>query len=164
MAIKTKIKFILNKCDVEIDVDPCMRCLDVIRNLLNQTGTKEGCGIGECGACTIIINGNTINSCIMPAGQMNGTDITTIEGLCDDPVAKVIEQSFIDEGAVQCGFCTPGMILSAYALLLKNNSPAREDIKLALSGNLCRCTGYITIINAVEKAANKINKLKLLSN
>jgi len=156
MAEKRIIAFTLNGELCELLLDPGERMLDVLRDVLRRTGTKEGCGIGECGACTVLLDSVPVTSCLLVAGQIEGRQLTTIEGLNEDTMAEVIRTCFVEEGAVQCGFCTPGMILSAYALLLKNSCPSREEIKIALSGNLCRCTGYITIVNAVEKAAVKL--------
>lgn len=156
MTNKRMITFTLNHRVVTVETDPTTRLLDVIRDILNRKGTKEGCGIGECGACTIIINGKCVNSCVTMAAQVEGMELLTIEGLAGDVMAEVIKTCFIEEGAVQCGFCTPGMIMSAYALLRDISSPSREEIKTALSGNLCRCTGYVQIINAIERAATEI--------
>jgi aerobic-type carbon monoxide dehydrogenase small subunit (CoxS/CutS family) len=150
------IHFRLNGDEIEIAAEPTERFLDIIRKLCGRTGTKEGCGIGECGACTILADGKPVNSCILMAGQMEGADILTIEGLSEEHIGEVLKKCFIEEGAVQCGYCTPGMILSAYALLLNNKNPSREEIKTAMSGNLCRCTGYVPIINAVEKAKEEL--------
>lgn len=130
-----------------------MRLIDLLRNVFGLTGTKEGCGEGECGACTVIMNGNAVNSCLVLAGQAQNTDIVTIEGLSTDGKPGRLQQAFINSGAVQCGFCTPGMILSAKALLDKNPCPSEEEIKMALSGNLCRCTGYKKIVAAVRLAS-----------
>ena len=138
---------------VEIEED--MRLLDVLRDKLGLTGTKEGCGEGECGACTVIMDGETVDSCLVMAFQAEGKEIITIEGLEDEDGIHPIQKAFIEEGAVQCGFCTPGMVLSAKALLDKNSSPDRKQIKEAISGNLCRCTGYNKIVNAVEKASKE---------
>ena len=157
MAERKVIAFTLNGTLCELLLDPGERVLDVLRDMLRRTGTKEGCGVGECGACTVLLDGTPVNSCLLVAGQVAGRHITTIEGLDEDTMAEVIRTCFVGEGAVQCGFCTPGMILSAYALLQRNGSPGREEIKVALSGNLCRCTGYITIVNAVEKAATELS-------
>ena len=156
MTDKRMITFTLNHKEVTVETDPTARLLDVIRDVLNRKGTKEGCGIGECGACTIIMDGKCVNSCVTMAAQAEGTELLTIEGLSEDVMAEVIKTCFIEEGAVQCGFCTPGMIMSAYALLQETPSPSREEIKTALSGNLCRCTGYVQIINAIERAAAEI--------
>jgi len=155
-----EIKFTLNFKTVTVIAKAQMRLIDLIRENLNLTGTKEGCGIGECGACTIVFDGVAVNACLVLAGQVNNKEILTIEGLSELEIGMVLQRCFVEEGAVQCGYCTPGMLMSAYALLMHNPSPSKEDIRLALSGNLCRCTGYIPIINAVNKAtwvlSNKI--------
>ncbi len=158
MGEKRKIRFVLNHKEVVVETDPTDRLLDVIREQLNRKGTKEGCGIGECGACTVIMNGKCINSCVTMIAQVEKSEILTIEGLTEDVMADVIKTCFVEEGAVQCGFCTPGMILSAYVLLQENKTPSREEIKTALSGNLCRCTGYVQIINAVERAGMELER------
>ena len=139
----------------ETDADPCMRLVDLLRNVFALTGTKEGCGEGECGACTVIVNGNAVNSCLVLAGQVQDAEIVTIEGLSAEGEMDKLQQAFVNAGAVQCGFCTPGMILSAKALLDKNPNPSEEDIKIAISGNLCRCTGYTKIVDAVRMACGK---------
>ncbi len=147
-------KIIINGAERIIAAPPQMRMLDVIRQKLKLTGTKEGCGEGECGACSILVNDEAINSCLMLFGQLcDGARITTIEGLGDAKHLTPLQECFIDEGGVQCGICTPGMIIAAHALLLKNAKPSREEIAKALAGNLCRCTGYNRIIDAVEKAS-----------
>ena len=122
------------------------------------TGTKEGCGIGECGTCTVVVDGEAMNSCMVIAGQMDGKEILTVEGLSEIEIGAILQRCFIEEGAVQCGYCTPGMLMSAYALLLHNPNPTREEIKLAMSGNLCRCTGYAPILNAVARANRERNQ------
>jgi aerobic-type carbon monoxide dehydrogenase small subunit (CoxS/CutS family) len=132
--------------------------LDVLRNDLGLTGTKEGCGVGECGACTVVINGDAVTSCLVVAGQMQGADILTIEGMSETQIGRVLQECFVEKDAVQCGFCTPGFIMSAYALLTKNPHPTREEIRKAVSGNLCRCTGYIPIVNAIEAAGLKMEE------
>lgn len=150
-----KIKFNLNFESAEIECDPMKRLLDVLREDFNLTGVKEGCGEGECGACTVLIDGEIYNSCIYPVGLVEGKNVVTIEGLKKTDKYEILKDSFIDAGAVQCGFCTPGMIMSAYALLCKNKKPDENEIKEGLSGNLCRCTGYNMIINAVKLAAKR---------
>lgn len=150
-----EITFILNGKEISIAVDPEMTLLELLREELYLTGTKEGCGAGECGACTVIMDGTAVNSCLVLAVQVNGTEITTIEALEHDKQLDRLQQSFINNHAVQCGFCTPGMLMSSKALLLKNPNPTEEEIKIALSGNLCRCTGYKSIIAAVEGAIEK---------
>ena len=156
--MKKEIHFVLNGKQVAVIADVTARLLDVIREQLKRKGTKEGCGIGQCGACTVIMDGRTVNSCITMAAQAEGKRILTIEGLSEDAMAQVIQKCFVEEGAVQCGFCTPGMILSAYALLQKIPNPDREEIKEGLSGNLCRCTGYGPIISAVERAGQELSR------
>ena len=131
MGEKRKIRFVLNHKEVVVETDPTDRLLDVIREQLNRKGTKEGCGIGECGACTVIMNGKCINSCVTMIAQVEKSEILTIEGLTEDVMADVIKTCFVEGGAVQCGFCTPGMILSAYVLLQENKTPSREEIKTA---------------------------------
>jgi len=149
---QVNVTFILNDENVSVKVDPGKRLLDMLREDFLLTGVKEGCSEGECGACTVLIDGRAVTSCLVLAPQVNGHRVTTIEGLQKNGELHPLQQSFIDSGAVQCGFCTPGMILSAKALLDINQHPTREDIKTAISGNLCRCTGYEKIIKAVEMA------------
>ncbi len=150
------LEFELNGKQTRVEVEPTLRALDLLREVLGLTGTKEGCGRGECGACTILVDGEPVNSCLLYAAKLQGRKITTIEGLTAEDGAKELhplQEAFISEGAVQCGFCTPGMILSAKSLLDRNPEPDREAIEEALSGNLCRCTGYGQIVKAVQKAA-----------
>ena len=154
-----EISFIINNKKVKVDVDPSMRLLDVIRNELHLTGTKEGCGEGECGACTVLVNGEPYNSCLTPVINVQNKVLLTIEGFRETKEYQVIADAFADMGGSQCGFCTPGMILVSYALLSKNPHPTEEEIRFALSGNLCRCTGYQAIVNAVLKASEKGIKL-----
>jgi carbon-monoxide dehydrogenase small subunit len=153
IADKLKIKFILNGKETEIETRSNKRLLDLLRDDLNLTGTKEGCSIGECGACTVIINGKAVNSCLVLAGEIDGAEIITIEGIAQNGNLHPLQENFLKYGAVQCGFCTPGMILSAYALLKKNPNPDEETIKEAIAGNLCRCTGYKQIIEAVKNTS-----------
>lgn len=154
-----EIKFIINNKKVSVEVDPSMRLLDVIRDKLLLTGTKEGCGEGECGACTVLVNDEPYNSCLTPVINVEGKEVLTIEGFRETKEYRVIADAFADMGGSQCGFCTPGMILVSYALLKKNPHPSEEEIRLALSGNLCRCTGYQAIVNAVKLASEKGIKL-----
>jgi carbon-monoxide dehydrogenase small subunit len=154
MMNKFKLEMTVNGHAVALEIDPNARLLDILREELQLTGTKEGCGIGECGACTVIINGKTYNSCLVLAGQMQGRHITTIEGLTQDGNLHPLQHAFIEHGALQCGFCTPGLILSAKALLDKTPYPTRDQIKTAISGNLCRCTGYEQVIEAIEDVAS----------
>jgi len=145
----------INGQEIMTQVRPNKRLVDFLREDLKLTSVKEGCGEGECGACTVIFNGEPVTTCCMLAGQADGAEIITLEGLAKDGKLDAVQQSFMDVGAVQCGFCTPGMILTAKALLMKNPHPTREEIKVAMSGNLCRCTGYAKIQTAVEDAARK---------
>lgn len=145
----------MNGKETTVEVEDTTTLLQILRENLGLTGTKEGCGKGECGACTVLLNGENVNSCIIFAPQVEGKEVITIEGLNSDREGKLLQESFVEEGAVQCGFCTPGMIVSSKALLTKNASPSREEIREGLSGNLCRCTGYTKIIDAVEKAARR---------
>ena len=154
-----EISFILNNKKVTVDVDPSMRLLDVIRDKFHLTGTKEGCGEGECGACTVLVNGEPYNSCLTPVINVQNKVLLTIEGFRETKEYRVIADAFANMGGSQCGFCTPGMILVSYALLSKNPYPSEEEIRLALSGNLCRCTGYQAIVNAVKQASEKGIKL-----
>ncbi|MDD2480889.1 MAG: (2Fe-2S)-binding protein [Lutispora sp.] len=156
--MKEKICFTLNNKYLSIDADLSMRLIDFLRDELRLTGTKEGCSQGECGACTVIIDGKTANSCLVLLGQIEGAHITTIEGLGDENNIHPIQQAFIEEGAVQCGYCIPGMVLSAKALLDKNCGPDKEYIKRAISGNLCRCTGYKKIEKAIQRASEKMKE------
>jgi len=149
-----KLEFYLNNTPISIEVPPDFMLLDLLREKLMQTGTKRGCGNGECGACTVLIDGEAVNSCIYPAVKVNQRHVLTIEGLGkEEEEPHPLQEAFLEEGAVQCGFCTPGMILSSHALLIKNKKPSEEDIKDAIAGNLCRCTGYIKIIKAIKKAS-----------
>jgi carbon-monoxide dehydrogenase small subunit len=150
------ISFSLNGEIVEIAVSPSEMLLDILREKMHLTGTKRGCGKGECGACTIIFNGKAMNACLIPAMRAKGADIQTIEGVESAHGLHPLQQSFIETGAVQCGFCTPGMIMSAKALLDKNKSPSKDQIREAVSGNICRCTGYVKIEEAVEDAAVRL--------
>ncbi|MGN0784165.1 MAG: (2Fe-2S)-binding protein [Candidatus Aphodomorpha sp.] len=147
-----QLSFRLNGKDYSIETQDNRRMVDVLREDLRLTGTKEGCGVGECGACTVVINGNAVTSCLVYAGQMQGADILTVEGLSETEIGSILQRCFVEGDAVQCGFCTPGFLMSAYALLQKNPHPTRDEIREAIAGNLCRCTGYIPIINAIEKA------------
>ncbi|MDN5353412.1 MAG: aerobic carbon-monoxide dehydrogenase small subunit [Candidatus Cloacimonadota bacterium] len=152
------LKFTVNQQDIEITVPDSMRLLDILREELNLTGTKEGCGIGECGACTVIMDGAAVNSCLILAEQCQGSRVETVENLEKDKILSQLQEAFLENGAVQCGFCTPGMLMSAKALLAQNPHPSLEEIKTALEGNLCRCTGYVPIIESVQKAAEKLGK------
>ncbi|MEC9487871.1 MAG: (2Fe-2S)-binding protein [Halanaerobium sp.] len=151
--MRRTIELQVNAQQYRIEVEDQQTLLDVLRYRLHLKGTKEGCGEGECGACTVILNGKAVTSCLILAAEADGAQIETIEGQTIDGQLSDVQQAFVEEGAIQCGFCTPGMIMSATALLNRNPDPNEEDIKVALEGNLCRCTGYYSIIEAVKKAA-----------
>ena len=152
--MKREMRFALNGEEVRVEVDPAWTLLYVLRDVLELTGTKFGCGYGECGACTVIIEGQAVNSCLLPALEAEGRSVTTIEGLAaKDGQLHPLQKAFVEHGAVQCGFCTPGMIMSAKALLDEKQHPTEDEIKEAVAGNLCRCTGYVKIIDAIKAAA-----------
>jgi len=147
------LRFELNGMSVQTAVDPYARLLDVLREPLGHTGTKEGCGEGECGACTILVDGRAVNSCLFPALEAEGCRVLTIEGLHGpDGVLSPVQRGFVEAHGVQCGFCTPGMIMAVVALLAENPNPTDEEIRRGLVGNLCRCTGYVQIIASVRRA------------
>jgi aerobic carbon-monoxide dehydrogenase small subunit len=148
-----KLSFRVNRTTREVDVPPMKRALDVLREDLRLTGTKEGCGEGECGACSVIVDGRVINSCLVPICQLQGAEVITVEGLARDNRLDPLQEAFLEFGGAQCGICTPGMLIAARALIDSNPSPTREQIKEAIAGNLCRCTGYVKIIDAIEQAA-----------
>lgn len=148
------IVFNLNRRPVQVKVAPGKMLLDLLRDDLKLTGTKRGCGYGECGACTVVVNGSAVNSCIYPAYKVNGADVMTVEGLGTEDQPHPLQKAFIEEGAVQCGFCTPGMLMSSYALLQKEERPTESRIRESISGNVCRCTGYVKIINAIKQVAD----------
>lgn len=150
-----EIKFTLNSEKVHIDRDPTMRLLDVLRNDFGLTGVKEGCGEGECGACSVLVNGEIVASCLMPLGNAAGKNIVTIEGFSQTERYRILHKAYEDEGAVQCGFCIPGMIIASESLLNKNPHPTDEEIRDGMSGNLCRCTGYNMIVRAVQRASER---------
>src|SRR5689334_19748985 len=150
-----QIEFTINGESRTLDVFPMARLLDVLREQLQLTGTKEGCGEGECGACTVMLDGRIVNSCLVPAAQANGAEITTIEGVAQNDRLHVVQQSFIQHGGAQCGICTPGMVLAAVDLLARNPQPTEADIRNGLAGNLCRCTGYMKIFESVVRACQK---------
>lgn len=155
-----KISFTLNGKPVETEVIPWDTALAVLREQLGLKGTKEGCGIGECGACTILVDGLAVDSCLMPAPKLDGRKVETVEGLRQGEALHPLQEAFLSKGAVQCGYCTPGMLMSAKALLDRNPNPERNELVEALSGNLCRCTGYVQILEAAEEAAKKLGKAK----
>jgi len=152
--MKKEMRFTLNGEEVRVEVDPTWTLLYVLRDVLEMTGTKFGCGYGECGACTVIMDGQAVNSCLLPALEAEGRSVTTIEGLAGaDGQLHPLQKAFVEHGAVQCGFCTPGMIMSAKALLDEKQHPTEDEIKEGIAGNLCRCTGYVKIIDAIKAAA-----------
>ena len=148
--MEIKIEFILNGKETEVEVPPHWTLLQLVREKFGLTGTKEGCGIGECGACTVLLDGMPVNACLVLAPKVEGRRVETVEGLGSRDSLHPLQKSFIDHGAIQCGFCTPGILMSSKALLEKNSNPSREEIKEAISGHLCRCTGYHQIIEAIE--------------
>lgn len=150
-----KISFKMNGKDVSLDLDPSMRFIDVIRDVLHLNGTKEGCGEGSCGACVVLMDGKSINSCLLPVANAIGHEFVTIEGLKETKEFDVLQKAFAETGGQQCGFCTPGMIIAAYSLLKSNPHPSDEEIREKMSGNLCRCTGYQAIVQAVLIASEK---------
>jgi carbon-monoxide dehydrogenase small subunit len=147
------VRFVINRINRELEVSPMKRVLDVLREDLGLTGTKEGCGEGECGACSVIVDGEVINSCLVPVCQVQGCTIVTVEGIARDGRLDPLQQAFLECGGAQCGICTPGMLIAARALLDENAHPTRDEIKEAIAGNLCRCTGYVRIIDAIEQAS-----------
>ena len=154
--MKQTISFVLNGESIQVEMEPHLTLLQLIREKLGLTGTKEGCGMGECGACTVLVDGSAINSCLFPAMEVEGRNVTTIEGLADTQGnLHPIQKAFIENGGIQCGFCTPGMVLSAKALLDENPSPTEEEIRNSISGNLCRCTGYAQIVQAIKAASGQ---------
>lgn len=155
---KIRIKLNVNDKDYEVEVKPHWTLLQVIRDQLGLTGTKYGCGTGECGACTVLIDGKPMTSCLVLAASAEGRKIVTIEGISGDDTLHPLQQAFIEEGAIQCGYCTPGMILTALAFLRRNPHPTEEEVRRAIDGNLCRCTGYVKIVRAILKASKSLIK------
>jgi carbon-monoxide dehydrogenase small subunit len=147
------LEFEVNGVRRELQVDPAARLIDVLRRDLGLTGTKEGCGEGECGACTVLVDDRAVDSCLMLAAHVRGRRVQTVEGLSVDGELDELQRQFIAHGAIQCGFCTPGMLMAAKALLLRHPQPTEEQVRLALAGNLCRCTGYEAIVAAVRAAS-----------
>lgn len=157
--MKKDLTFVLNGAEESLCVEAHWRLIDILRGPLRMTGTKEGCGKGECGACTVLMNGRAINACLIPAFEVEGCRINTIEGLVGQGnQLSVIQQAFVEHGAIQCGFCSPGVIMSTKALLDENPDPTEEEIRNALLGNLCRCTGYVQIVEAVRQAATRLRE------
>jgi carbon-monoxide dehydrogenase small subunit len=148
-----QIRFTLNGRSISRAIPAHRLLLDLLRDEIGMTGTKEGCGTGDCGACTVYLNGKPVNSCLILSGELDGAEIVSIEGLKIGPELHPLQQTFLQDGGAQCGYCTPGMLMMAKALLDENQDPSEEDIRYALSGNLCRCTGYAKIIEAVRDAA-----------
>ena len=155
---KFHLRLILNGEEKSLDIEAGISALELIRDILDLKGTKEGCGIGECGACTIVVDGQAVNACLMFAAQLDGRTVLTVEGLSGEAELHPIQQSFAEQHAVQCGFCTPGMVMSTHALLAENPQPGRAEIVKAVAGNLCRCTGYQSIIAGIENAADRSRK------
>lgn len=147
------VSFFVNEKPVVMEVAPDRRLPDILREDMHLTGTKEGCAEGECGACTVLLDGEAVHACLTVAAQLNGHHVTTIEGLAELGMLNVLQQAFVEEIAIQCGYCTPGMIMAATALLMKDPHPTDEEIRVALSGNICRCSGYVQIVRAVKRAA-----------
>lgn len=154
--MKRTLSLVLNGVEVSAVVDSHMRLIDLLRGPLGHTGTKEGCGQGECGACTVIVDRRPVNACLFPAFEAEGKEVTTIEGLSHGIELGVIQRAFVEHGGIQCGFCSPGMIMSAAALLDSNPNPTDDEIRAALVGNLCRCTGYVQIVESIRAAAQEL--------
>ena len=150
---KHVIRVVVNCVEEQLEVPPNLTLLEMLRDKLALTGTKNGCSAGECGACTVMVDGEPVNSCMMLAVEVDGAQVMTVEGLAQNGRLDPLQEAFIAEGGVQCGFCTPGMLISARALLNRRPNPSEEEIREALLGNLCRCTGYARIVRAVQKAA-----------
>jgi len=155
-----KISFKLNGTETHLNVSPDRRVVDVLREDLGLTGTKESCAAGDCGACTVLVDGASELSCLMLAAQLEGREITTIEGLAQGDSLSPVQDAFAEHGAVQCGFCIPGMVLASVDLLSRNANPSRQEIREGLAGNLCRCTGYQKIVDAVQVAAGSFQEEK----
>ena len=160
---KISIHFKLNGENIEVNTSPCTRLVDLLRDELHLTGTKEGCGIGECGACTVILDGKAVTSCLILAASVEGHSITTIEGIGKNGALDPIQEAILKNHALQCGFCTPGFIMSAKALLDENPDATKEEIRRGISGNLCRCTGYEQLVEAIYEAAQELKKVRKTS-
>lgn len=151
-----ELNFVLNGREVSLEVDPSAMLVEVLRDQLGLTGTKVGCDTGDCGSCTVLIDGQPFVSCLVPAIRVEGREVVTVEGLAQGEQLHPLQEAFLEEGAVQCGFCIPGILLTAKALLDCNPNPSRQEVKEAIAGNLCRCTGYEQIIDAIQRAASRI--------
>jgi carbon-monoxide dehydrogenase small subunit len=151
-----QVKITINGQTASVQVEARARLLDFLREEMDLTGTKEGCGNGECGACTVLVDGIPVCSCLYLAVQANGKSITTIEGLAQDEELHPLQRAFLDHGAVQCGYCTPGLLMSAKACLDRNPHPSEDDVRLAIAGNICRCTGYTKVVEAILSVANRV--------
>jgi carbon-monoxide dehydrogenase small subunit len=157
--VKVECALTVNGLAARVEIDPGARLIDVLRGPLGLTGTKEGCGNGECGACTVLVDSRPVNACLFPALEADGAEVTTIEGLAGEGgKLSAVQQAFVERGGIQCGFCSPGMIMSVTSLLRRTPSPTDADIRDALTGNLCRCTGYVQIVEAVHQAAAKLRE------
>jgi len=156
--MKTTLRIKLNGEARTLETPASRLLLDLLRDEIGLTGTKEGCGTGDCGACTVLLNGKPVNSCLIFAGELDGAEIVTIEGLKIGPELHPVQRAFIQDGGAQCGYCTPGMLMMTKALLDENANPSEEEIRFALSGNLCRCTGYAKIVQAVQDAARELRR------
>ena len=152
------IQFTLNGKSVSREAPTHRLLLDLLRDEIGLTGTKEGCGTGDCGACTVMLNGKPVNSCLILSGELDGADIVTIEGLKIGPELHPVQKTFLQDGGAQCGYCTPGMLMTGVAFLKSNNNPSDDEIRHAISGNLCRCTGYVNIVKAYQYAAQKMRE------
>ena len=155
------VKFVLNGELVSPDLDPSRRLIDILRDDFFLTGAKEGCGEGECGSCTVLMDGLPVHSCLVLAGQLEGHEVLTVEGLAKNGELDLLQNAFVENNAVHCGFCTPGMIMSAKGLLMKNPDPSEDEIREALSGNICRCSDYRQIVMAVKDAAKRLREVSL---
>ena len=153
-----KINLKVNGKPFSVDVNEKKRLIDLLRNDLNLTGTKEGCSEGECGACTVLVDSLAVTSCTMLAAQLDGKEVITIEGLADDEDMDILQKKFVECGAVQCGYCSPGFIMSAKSLMLRNINPSTYEIKRYIEGNLCRCTGFMKILEAIEQAVDEVKR------
>lgn len=158
--MKEEIKIRINGEDYELTIDPRTTLLRLLREELDITGPKQNCDGGACGACTVLVNGKAVKSCLVLALQVDGMEVTSIEGLAQGEVLHPVQQAFVEKGAIQCGFCTSGMVMTAKSFLEENPSPTEEEVRYAIAGNLCRCTGYVKIVEAILTAAENIQKIK----